>query len=81
MYPLGFEGWTMKHKMLWILQEANSTGQEWVHLNTLIREVGYTFRNRVSELRLDGFDIEHDLHKLYGHRYRLHEEAQGRLAI
>lgn len=82
MYPDGFHGWTMKRRILWLLRYANSHGDGWVHINTLLRDVGYTFSQRISELRVqEGYDIAPVHDKDRGWIYHLEEPPQTRLAI
>ena len=72
----------MKRKILWILREANRSGDGYAYIDQLIEQVGYSFRNRVSELRLqEGHNITAEHNRIAGWRYHLEEPRQMGLAI
>jgi len=82
MYPLGFHGWTQKRRILWLLREANRSGDGYAYLDQLIELCGYTFRNRVSELRnQEGYEIQCIHDRIAGWKYHLNDTKQMRMVI
>lgn len=71
----------MKRKILWLLREANRSGDGWVIIDVMFDLVGYTYRNRISELRTqEGYDII-AVQDEHGWKYHLVEEKQMRMVI